>query len=1670
MRRVNNVLMALPNEEVFGVRRRVTSRTTNLMHVNLKVGKHKVPALHDSGATASLINLEAVRRLGLTHMVQKSDHSLSGAFVGPAESSYGEITLTFYIKRKPYRHSLICANLNPGTDIILGQDFWRSHNSLYMNKDGEARLYLRGDLVYTSLTPRELASRQAQEGQGVSDQKAAIFKTHVIPSRGEHVVKLRLPEDVPRGGKVMIEALPGNKLQFINQITLVREAQWGTQHDPTNCAGHRVDCTGCTPYKFAYIVAKNTAGTPLKLKPNHPLALVSSCERIKKSKVVHDLKVAYAHAIHTAGADRPDYKDPQRIARAISLLGGKCPDAPAQQKFVEALLSEYPQTVHLEGEPLSVTDAVKHHILYEGPAIWRRQRPICRDKLEGLHKTVQQLVKEGSIRASDSPFNFQTVPVWKAAKENEEREIRLCVDLSPLNKLTPRDRVSVPSWDDHVSRLYGSKVFSKIDLKSSFHQIALSEESQRKTAFSVGASRWQYCRVPMGLSCAPASLIRLMNMVFSHCSSFILSYMDDFIIHSVDEETHKLHLRQVFQCLAQAKLQISLEKSSFFVRSVSFLGFILSHNKVQPDPKKVRALLNAEGKPSNLFDVRSVLGKFNMYRRYIPRYAQIVAPIVALTSGHPVGAGKSIKVEWTEVHDSALKKLKEQTIKHAVLTHPNFEEPFYIYADASKKAIGGVIMQEDPKDPKVLRPISFYSKLLSPAERNYSTIDREAMAIFSVLETNKCWLQGQRINIYSDHRPLKYILTSDADAGRLVRWRFLLQEFQPTLHYVPGEENHAADFMSRFSAGDTVTQGYHMKNNFMMAQEHGSLPRGIPETFTPPQSHIGKGARGSLKGLDGPLVVLGDTHACRPTGHLAAIADQLPYVKQYYENRVPEAPGAAFCTEETSAKLGSIVTLKDPRKQGPDVYMCMSTYHTAYQSNNAEEIGKLRATASAALMAHLNNHNSSERVFYAQLAFETLMDKWAATTPAEKVHIVAYAPASDRGCMKLVYLFRQVAYACMKVNIQPHILTGPGFRSHDLVMNPKDQEVINLMWKPVQHISSVLADAGLPWDNELILRAQGEDPFCQALTRRARNQDPLEGDEELLSDLKPVSDLKKDPFVILDNKLLYLKDARKRSRECIYRIVVPEALRRLALQYAHNRVSAHMSIVKTSFAATRLFFWPGMDLDIIKYCNHCAICLGSKPEGRDAVPYGSTYLPLMPFDCLIIDVVTPGAATTGGHKHVLVAVDAVSRYGFFIPVKNHQAKHLADMMHKFIFNHFGKCRYLHSDQAGEFRSADWSAFLKAAGIRQHMGTPYSPRSQGHVERLNKTLLQLLRSVMIEYPSQWDHLLPFVQAAYNGALHSALGDTPHYLMFGRDANLDLASLHPEGPYDDSDSGRRCQIYAKCLTMARSAIFQTQETRRKRLNMARPPIADIGDVVYVRKHYQNEPSYKILPRFIGPFRIVTLKGQVALLRAFSSGKYCKVHLRNAKLIPHAALTKTENPNVNEPFATRGYSMLPPGKGVKYIKKHEELTKQDKADLEMPGSIRQPLVPDLRPEVLAELEDPVPSLRERDTTVSWREEEDLVGGVEQPAQPSVSQRDSPAQPSGKPARKCGRPPGSKNKKWPEPPSAVRLELESSDEAEEGGAPVARRTRSRDKTQQVSMVSHEPDEDPYYGIWLEF
>ena len=161
------------------------------------------------------------------------------------------------------------------------------------------------------------------------------------------------------------------------------------------------------------------------------------------------------------------------------------------------------------------------------------------------------------------------------------------------------------------------------------------------------------------------------------------------------------------------------------------------------------------------------MGHFNFYRRFIPGFAKITKPITDLTQENPVAKGKNIPITWTQEADTALQRLKEATRDHAVLSFPNFEQPFFIHCDASDKAIGGCIFQLDKKNH--LRPVCFYSRTLSGSESRYACIDREALAIHQILETQKSWLLGFQIVILSNHLPLKFILEDSPNSTRLVR-------------------------------------------------------------------------------------------------------------------------------------------------------------------------------------------------------------------------------------------------------------------------------------------------------------------------------------------------------------------------------------------------------------------------------------------------------------------------------------------------------------------------------------------------------------------------------------------------------------------------------------------------------------------------------------------------------------------------------------------------------------------------------------------------------------------------------------------------------------------------------------------------------------------------------------
>lgn len=330
---------------------------------------------------------------------------------------------------------------------------------------------------------------------------------------------------------------------------------------------------------------------------------------------------------------------------------------------------------------------------------------------EELRRQVEELLAIGYIRESMSPC---AVPALITPKK--DGTWRMCIDSRAINKITVRYRFPIPHLDDLLDQLFGATVFSKLDLKSGYHQIWIKDRDEWKTTFKTREGLYEWLVMRFGLSNAPSTFMRAMNETFRQfIGKCLVVYFDDILIYSLSIELHLQHLREVLEVLRREKFYAAVKKCFFMTNKVLFLGFVVSKDGILVDESKVEAIKNWP-QPRSLHDVRSFHGLVYFYRRFIQNFSSIMAPITDCV--------KSAKFNWTEVTTVAFQTIKEKLVTAPVLTLPDFSKPFELHCNASKVGIGAVLSQEG-------RPIAFYSEKLNRSKMNYNTYDVEFMQLFN---------------------------------------------------------------------------------------------------------------------------------------------------------------------------------------------------------------------------------------------------------------------------------------------------------------------------------------------------------------------------------------------------------------------------------------------------------------------------------------------------------------------------------------------------------------------------------------------------------------------------------------------------------------------------------------------------------------------------------------------------------------------------------------------------------------------------------------------------------------------------------------------------------------------------------------------------------------------------
>uniref|UniRef100_A0AAQ4QDM9 Gypsy retrotransposon integrase-like protein 1 n=1 Tax=Gasterosteus aculeatus aculeatus TaxID=481459 RepID=A0AAQ4QDM9_GASAC len=452
---------------------------------------------------------------------------------------------------------------------------------------------------------------------------------------------------------------------------------------------------------------------------------------------------------------------------------------------------------------------------------------------EAMETYIQSSLAAGIIRPSSSPAGAGFFFV-----EKKDKSLRPCIDYRGLNEITTKNRYPLPLISSAFELLQGATIFSKLDLRNAYHLVRIRQGDEWKTAFNTTSGHYEYLVMPFGLTNAPAVFQALVNDVLRDLlNRFVFVYLDDILIFSRSEQEHTQHVRQVLQRLLENQLFVKAEKCVFHAPEVSFLGFIVSSGSVRMDPAKVSAVAEWP-QPGTRKQLQRFLGFANFYRRFIRNYSSIAAPLHALTS-------TATSFQWTPATEQAFQGLKKLFCSAPILTHADPKLQFIVEVDASDLGVGAVLSQRSAVDNKV-HPCAFFSRKLSPAERNYDVGNRELLAIKLALEEWRHWLEGTEhpFLVWTDHRNLEYIRSAKRLNSRQARWALFFTRFNFSLSYRPGSKNTKPDALSRLFDPDA--------------------PLAAPSTILPPFCTVGAVTWGVEEEVKGALKRVRVPKGCPP--------------------------------------------------------------------------------------------------------------------------------------------------------------------------------------------------------------------------------------------------------------------------------------------------------------------------------------------------------------------------------------------------------------------------------------------------------------------------------------------------------------------------------------------------------------------------------------------------------------------------------------------------------------------------------------------------------------------------------------------------------------------------------------------------------------------------------------
>ena len=746
-------------------------------------------ALIDSGASHSLIHQDIIERLYPEHQIHATDIKLKSV-TGQSLEVKGCCELAFQVAPElRIDHRFLVVEGSTTHQVILGLDF-------LADPERKIRHDLSDFILTYHKTPIPLYNaHQQQPSANVSEVRAKGRHQYVSPGSITFI---------------KVEVVGRNTVRE----TEVKQSQENKITDCLEFHGHPVIDGTPTPLDCLFeaeqmtkdnlcvaVINTTTKGwtmkngetlgyvTPVSSQPFYDV--ISAVEREQENPDIKPESGSGRSQIPTQADDR-DRVGNEEFLKAFR-YGENLTES--QLKEIQAMLVQYRDCFAMEGDALGRCNRIEHRIdtTTDEPVVSAPYR-IPKSQETAVKELVGKMLQQKLIRKSSSEYSSPVVLVQKP-----DGSIRFCVNYQKLNAISKKRTFPLPKTDELLAKIGENqpKWFSSSDLAAAFHQVPIREEDKHKTAFVLPFGLFSYEVLPMGLSGSPWTFARLGQEIFGEMLSKegMVLFIDDMCLYGPTFDHHMKTWREVLDLLRKNNLKLKPSKTHLFTnKGLAFLGHHVGPEGISPNPTKIQAIAEYPV-PQTVKDVRAFVALCSYFRKHVPKFATLAAPLNAMTR-------KGVHFKWTEECEAAFAQLKSALTNSNLLAYPRFEDkskPFIITTDASDSGIGGWLSQEDEHGEK--RPIAFYSRTFNTAESRYSVIEKEALAIVACIQAFHYYIHGRHFELHSDHAPLRYVL-SHAQKGRiqntrLERWKLSLQGLDMIVKYIPGPKNVVADALSR---------------------------------------------------------------------------------------------------------------------------------------------------------------------------------------------------------------------------------------------------------------------------------------------------------------------------------------------------------------------------------------------------------------------------------------------------------------------------------------------------------------------------------------------------------------------------------------------------------------------------------------------------------------------------------------------------------------------------------------------------------------------------------------------------------------------------------------------------------------------------------------------------------